>query len=67
MKEKELVDLTDEELSIVKILQNGNDAHVDIFYQNLELSPSKLASALLQLEFNGVIKASPGKRYSLIK
>ncbi len=67
IQQKMFIDLTDEEQSIVKILQNGNDAHVDIFYQNLELSPSKLASVLLHLEFNGVIKALPGKKYSLIQ
>lgn len=67
IQQKLFIDLTQEEESIVKILQKDNEVHIDVFHQNLEFSPSKLASLLLQLEFNGVIKSLPGKRYSLIQ
>jgi DNA processing protein len=67
VQQKLFIELTEEEQLIVNILQKDNVVHVDVFYQNLELSPSKLASLLLNLEFNGVIKSLPGKRYSLIQ
>jgi DNA processing protein len=61
------IDLNEDEQALVDLLQKDNEVHVDVFYQNLELSPSKLASLLLNLEFNGIIKSLPGKRYSLVQ
>ncbi|MGB4969245.1 MAG: DNA-processing protein DprA [Saprospiraceae bacterium] len=66
IQQKLFLDLDADEQNIVNILQKDNLVHVDIFHQNLDLSPSKLASLLLNLEFNGVLKSLPGKRYSLI-
>lgn len=67
IQQKLFLELTEDEQPIVNILEKKHDVHVDIFYQTLEISPSKLASILLNLEFNGIIKSLPGKRYSLIQ
>jgi len=60
-------DLNPDEQLIVDLLYEKKQAAIDIISGKTELSSSKLASILLNLEFEGVIKCLPGKVYSLVR
>ncbi len=54
----------DEEL-VINLLQSKDMVHADEFYHHTGLSNSILASTLLQLEMQGLIKTLPGKYYRM--
>jgi len=60
------IDLSQKEQSIVDILKQEEDINIDKLTYQSEASPSEMASLLLSLEFKGLIKSLPGKRYTLI-
>ena len=59
------VTLTDSEKSIIDLLQQREEIGVDQLGYELELNNNILASLLLELEFKGIVKSLPGKRYIL--
>ncbi len=61
------VEMNEEEQTIFDLLHQNKELHIDRFHQNLKFSPSKLAHLLLHLEFKGIVRELPGKRYTLIK
>lgn len=61
-----LLDLSDHENLIVDILkQSDNGALIDAISFKTQLSHSTIAGLLLQLEFKGMIRSLPGKRYTM--
>jgi DNA processing protein len=64
---KLFLDLNTEEQKIVDLLFDKKQAAIDIIMAETQLPSSKLASTLLNLEFEGVIKCLPGKVYQLIR
>lgn len=65
--QKQLVwELTPEEQTIANALQTKEFIHIEELLIITELSNSRLAPVLLEMELKGVIKAMPGKRYTLI-
>ena len=56
-------DFSEEEKKIMDVFEDKNIVHLDDIIVNTDLSPSKIASVLLSLEFDGVLTALPGKRY----
>ena len=56
-------DFSEEEKIIMDVFEDKNIVHLDDIIVNTDLSPSKIASVLLSLEFDGVLTALPGKRY----
>ena len=60
-------DLTVEEQSIVGILKEKNELGIDQLVYETQINNSQLASLLLSLEFKGLLKTMPGKRYLLVK
>ena len=60
-----LVDLNEQEQSLVDFLKLNNDMHLDRIHQELKLPISSLSSLLLSLEFRGIIRSLPGKCYTL--
>jgi DNA processing protein len=60
-------DLDTDEQRIVATLKAENEIHIDLIQIRSGFSPSKLAGTLLNLEFKGLIRSLPGKRYYLIK
>ena len=56
-------DFSDDEKKIMAVFENKNVVHLDDIIVWTDLSPSKIASVLLSLEFDGVLTALPGKRY----
>ncbi len=63
---KLFLNLSDDEQNIVNYLSNKESEDIDTLVHLSQLSQSRIATILLELEFNGVIKSLPGKRYCLI-
>jgi DNA processing protein len=59
------VELTDTEQKIVSIISEQKAIDIDSLCAKAELSMSKISGMLLNLEFSGVIKQLPGKRFEL--
>ncbi len=59
------VDLTTEEEILVNVLKDNGTTPIDEIGFKAGLTPSKCSSLLFTLEFKGVVKALPGKRYEL--
>lgn len=66
LQKKLFIEFTDDERVIVEMLEKNGDSGIDFLCINSEMNSSKVASALLNLEFNGVVKSLPGKRYQLL-
>lgn len=65
-KQKELfIELSAEEKMIVQLLQEKEKVHIDEINLSSGLSSSAAASALLNLELQGIIVGLPGKMYQL--
>lgn len=62
-----LIDLSDEEQVIYDYLKQSNESYIDDISLNCNLNASKIASALLSLEFSGAVKSLPGKKYKAIQ
>jgi DNA processing protein len=66
-KTEPLIDLskfTNEEASVISILKKGELQIDDLSWQT-QISMNRLASLLLNLEFQGIVKAMPGKKFGL--
>ncbi|MCH7401906.1 DNA-processing protein DprA [Belliella kenyensis] len=64
-KEKAWSQLPKEDQLILNILKEKGELDIDQLSLQTELNISELASKLLSLEFEGLIRAKPGKRYGL--
>ncbi len=60
------VELTDAEKIIVNLLNQISEASIDKLIVATNITGSEMASLLLSLEFKGIVKSLPGKRYALI-
>ncbi len=56
--------LTDEQKIIFELIEKSGELSIDKIIIQSALSTSKVASALLVLEFEGLVKSLPGKLYS---
>lgn len=56
-------DYSEDEKKVMNVFGNNQIVHLDDIIVGTELSPSKIASILLSLEFDGVLTALSGKRY----
>lgn len=59
-------ELNDEEKLIAKVLQQQNEQHIDQICVKTGFTQGKASMLLLNMEFNGIIKALPGKIYQLV-
>ncbi|AWW29122.1 DNA-protecting protein DprA [Echinicola strongylocentroti] len=57
---------TEQEQHILRILLEKNPLEIDQLSWQSQLPVSQVASLLLNLEFQGVVKALPGKKYQLV-
>ncbi len=55
-----------EQKVIQQLSDSGSDLHIDTLSWQVQLPISQVASILLNLEFQGLIKALPGKKYKLL-
>ncbi len=60
------VELSNEEQQIVELLQNVDDLGIDKLTKETQLNSGKMAELMLDLEFKGIVKTLPGKRYVLV-
>lgn len=56
-------DFTPEEQKVMDVFGDNEIIYLDSIITETNLSPTKIASILLALEFDGIIAAIPGKRY----
>ena len=58
-------ELTEQEMIVAIMLSDHGDCGIDLLINTLEMSATKMASVLLNLEFKNIIRCMPGKRYAL--
>ncbi len=56
-------DFSEDEQKVMDVFGNDSVIYLDKIITETTLSPTKIASILLSLEFDGVLAALPGKRY----
>jgi len=61
------VELDEQEQKIVDLLRSKNEMGIDELSYETKINASRLANLLLNLEFKGLLKTMPGKRYLLIR
>ncbi|MFP4469376.1 MAG: DNA-processing protein DprA [Bacteroidales bacterium] len=59
------INMSEEEEKIADILRNADSMGIDEIVQRAALPTSRAAAALLNLEFQGIVRALPGKVYKL--
>jgi DNA processing protein len=59
-------ELDNDEKTLIEILQQKNQVHIDELNMQCNFSSSTIASLLLNLELKGMIKSLPGKTYTLL-
>ncbi|UYZ64012.1 DNA-processing protein DprA [Hymenobacter weizhouensis] len=59
-------DFTPEEFGVLSVLQATKEEHMDNLAWKTQLPVHQVATLLLGLEFRGVVKALPGKRFVLV-
>jgi len=59
------IDLTENEQAIVNILKTADEVGIDMITFEAKMYPAQVSSLLLNLEFKGLVKSLPGKRYML--
>ena len=65
-KTLDLTPFSEEEQSIIILMQNNDGALIDDLSWKSQLPVSRVASLLLKLEFQGLVKSLPGKKYKLV-
>jgi DNA processing protein len=65
-KQIDMTLLEDEEKQVVHLLQNRKEMLIDEISWQAQVPLSKLASVLLSLELQGIVKALPGKKFTLL-
>jgi DNA processing protein len=66
VQHKLFIQLTSEEEKIIALLKQHGECAMDLISTETNIVPSKLASALLNLEFEGIVKCLPGKVFRLL-
>lgn len=60
-------DLSEKEQIVITLLKQNDFLSIDRLYNELSMNPSATAGILLEMEFKGLIKSLPGKKYMLIQ
>lgn len=60
------LNITEEESQILALLRQSADAHIDDLSWKSQIPMGKLASLLLNLEFQGFVRSLPGKKYAAV-
>ncbi|ALJ00556.1 DNA-processing protein DprA [Rufibacter tibetensis] len=56
----------EEEQTVLKTLQQAGPTHIDVLSRHTRFNMSQLSALLFTLEMSGIVKAMPGKLYSLV-
>jgi len=65
IQQKLFTELDEQERKIFGILETRQEADIDEIYLSSGMSASKVAAILLKLEFEGLIRSLPGKRFKI--
>lgn len=60
------LNITEEESQILALLRQSMDSHIDDLSWKSQIPMGKLASLLLNLEFQGFVRSLPGKKYAAV-
>ncbi len=60
------VQLSEAEQVLVDFIRSRGEVSIDVLSYETKTAPSQLAALILGLEFKGVVRALPGKRYQVI-
>jgi len=60
-------DLNENEKNILNLIRETNQINIDQLAFQAKLNPSEMATLILKLEFKGLIKTLPGKRFVLVQ
>lgn len=60
------VKLSEEEKSLINLIREKGEMSIDQLVIRSQMNPSKVASALLNMEFAGLIQSLPGKQYKAL-
>lgn len=63
IQQKLFLSLDEQEKKVFEVLESRTEAGIDEIYLHSGLMPSKVAAILLKLEFEGLIRSLPGKRF----
>lgn len=58
-------DLNPVEHQVIDIIRNAKEITIDVLTYKLRLPPSEVSSLLLTMEFKGVVRSLPGKKFML--
>lgn len=59
------IDLTEREQTLVDYLRQHKELPIDALQHLMQMPSSEISSLLLQLEFKGIVRPLPGKRYMI--
>ena len=65
IQKKLFINLSPDEEAVVALIRTAGELTVDKICLGLQLNTSRVATALLNLEFEGIVKCKPGKIYCL--
>lgn len=60
-------EFSDEEKMVMKLFEENEIVYLDRIITDTMFSPTRIASILLALEFDGILTALPGKRYQICR
>jgi DNA processing protein len=60
------ISFTPDEENLIAVLKKEGCCGIDLLCMETQLMPAKVASALLNLEFEGIVKCLPGKVFRLL-
>lgn len=66
IQHKLFTEMNGEEKKIYLLLEEKKEADIDEIYLTSGMTASKVAAILLKLEFEGMVKSLPGKRYQVV-
>jgi len=65
VQKKLFLELSESEHKVIGLIRKHDNLSIDQLNLEMKMTPSKMASLLLHLEFKGLVKSLPGKRYIL--
>jgi DNA processing protein len=60
-----MTDMSEDELLVYAVLTDNSQIHIDELSWKAQLPMHKISSILLEMEFKGIVKAIPGKKFAL--
>lgn len=66
IQQKLFSELSDLEKDVVDFLQENEEPGIDLITHHTKSTSGKIAAVLLELEFKGIVKPLPGKRFMLV-